>query len=113
MAANARKGDTAIYVRSTTGMNAADSISIDTETHKISSVETAAANPTTLWQPLPDGLMRIPAGTTNVPVTSVAGFAVGEKVAIGYGATYPAVVKALEKFELATVTAVGKPGTQA
>ena len=118
LAVPARAGDTTIHVRSTTGMSAGDTISIDTgsgvETRKIVSVGTAAGNSTTLWQPLPDGpVITIPAGSTNVPVTSVAGFAVGEKIAIGYGATYPAVAKAMEKYEVATVTAVGKPGTQA
>ena len=34
-------------------------------------------------------------------------------MAIGYGATYPAVAKAIEKYEVVTVTNVGKPGTQA
>lgn len=118
LAAPARAGDTAIHVRSTTRMNAGDSIGIDTgsgvETRKIVSVGTAASATTTLWQPLPDGpVITIPAGSTNVPVTSVAGFAVGEKIALGYGATYPAVAKSQERFEVATVTAVGKPGTQA
>jgi hypothetical protein len=80
------------------------------ETRKIASVGTAAGNSTTLWQPLPDGpLITIPAGSTNVPVTSVAGFVVGEKIALGYGATYPAVAKDTERYEVATVTAVGKP----
>ena len=99
-------------------MKVGDTISIDTgagvETRKIASIGTAAGNTTTLWQPLPEGpVITIPAGSTNVPVTSVAGFAVGEKIALGYGATYPAVAKALERYEVATVTAVGKPGTQA
>ena len=52
------------------------------------------------------------AGSTNVPVTSVAGFVVGEKIALGYGATYPVVARTIEKYEVATVTAIGKPGTQ-
>jgi alpha-L-arabinofuranosidase B-like protein/lamin tail-like protein/alpha-galactosidase-like protein len=118
LAAPVRKGDTTISVRSTTGMNAGNSITIDTgsgvETRKIVSIGTAAGNHTTLWQPLPDGpVITIPAGSTHLPVTSVAGFVVGEKIGIGYGATYPAVAKALERYEVATVTAVGKPGTQA
>jgi non-reducing end alpha-L-arabinofuranosidase len=118
LAASARAGDTGISVRSTTGMSAGDSIAIDSgaglETRKIVSVGTAASADTTLWQPLPDGpVITIPAGSTNVPVTSVAGFAVGEKIALGYGATYPAVAKAIERSEVATVTEVGKPGTQA
>ena len=58
---------------------------------------------TPLWQPLPDGPLTIPAGSTNVPVTSTSGFTVGQKIALGYGRT----------FETATVTAVGQPGTQA
>ena len=57
--------------------------------------------------------MTIPVGSTNVPVTSVTGIEVGQKIALGYGATYPAVAKAMEKYEVVTVTAVGKPGTQA
>jgi hypothetical protein len=65
---------------------------------------TAATANTPLWQPLPDGpIITIPAGSTNVPVTSTSGFTVGQKLAIGYG----------DKFEVATVTAAGKPGTQA
>jgi hypothetical protein len=58
---------------------------------------------TPLWQPLPDGPITVPAGSTNVPVTSTSGFKVGQKMAIGYGHT----------LETATVTAVGNPGTQA
>jgi hypothetical protein len=57
---------------------------------------------TPLWQPLPDGPVTIPPGSTNVPVTSTSGFKVGQTMALGYGAT----------FETATVTAVGTPGTQ-
>jgi hypothetical protein len=118
LAAPARAGDTTIYVRSTAGMAAGDTIAIDTgskaENHKISSIGTAAATSTTLWQPLPEGpIITIPAGATNVPVTSVSGFAVGQKIALGYGATYPSVARDLERIEVATVTAVGKPGTQA
>ncbi len=114
----ARAGETAIHVRSTTGMSAGDTIEVgagaNVETHKIANVGTAAGNPTTLWQPVPEGpVVTIPVGSTNVPVTSVAGFKVGEKIAIGYGASYPAVAKPGEKYEVATVTAVGKPGTQA
>ena len=43
----------------------------------------------------------------------MSGFVVGEKIALGYGATYPAVARYMEQYEVATVTAVGKPGTQA
>jgi hypothetical protein len=129
LAVPAKKGDTTIYVRSTEGMSVGDMIGIDTgsavETRKIASLGTAAGNDTTLWQPLPDGpVITIPAGSTNVPFTGAGrgfGFGgggafaveVGQKRAIGYGATYPAVAKAVEKYEVVTVTEVGKPGTQA
>jgi hypothetical protein len=118
LAIPARKGDTAIHVRSTNGMSVGDTIEIDTdsavETRKIASLGTAAGNSTTLWQPLPEGpVITIPKGSTSVPVTSVAGFEVGQKIGIGYGATYPSVANAIEKYEVVTVTAVGKPGTQA
>ena len=114
----ARAGDTTVHVRSTTGINTGDTLEIDAgagkETRKIAKLGTAASNPTTLWQPLPDGpVITIPAGSTNVPVTGASGFAVGEKIAIGYGATYPAVAREQEHYEVATVTAVGKAGTQA
>ncbi len=118
LAVSARAGDSTIHVRTTSGMSAGDTITIDTgfnvETRKIASVGTAASRSTTLWQPLPDGpVITIPVGSTNVPVTSASGFVVGEKIAIGYGATYPAVARTIERYEVATVTAVGKPGTQA
>jgi non-reducing end alpha-L-arabinofuranosidase len=118
LAVSARASDSTIHVRGTTGMSAGDTISIgsgsDSETRKIATIGTAASNPTTLWQPLPDGpVITIPVGATNVPVTSASGFAVGEKIAIGYGATYPAVARDVERYEVATVTAVGKAGTQA
>jgi hypothetical protein len=127
LAVPAHKGDSTIYVRSTAGMNAGDSIGIGAgsgaETRKIASIGTAAAPSTTLWQPLPEGpIITIPAGSTNVPFTAAgggrggteqSGFAAGEKIAIGYGATYPAVARSVEHYEVVTVTATGKPGTQA
>ena len=114
----ARAGDTTIHVRSTTGMSAGDTITIDAgsgaETRTIAQVGTPAGTATTLWQPLPDGpVITIPVGSTNVPVTSVAGFEVGQKIAIGYGATFPNVARTVEQYEVATITEVGKPGTQA
>ena len=113
-----RVSDTTIFVRSTAGMAVGDTISIDSgsnaETRKIAKLGTEASNQTTLWQPLPDGpVITVPVGSTNVPVMSVAGFAVGEKIALGYGAIYPAVARDIERYEVATVTAIGKPGTQA
>jgi hypothetical protein len=118
LAIPAKAGSTMIHVRSTDGMKAGDAITIgvgaNQETRKIASLGTAATNHTTVWQPLPEGpVITIPAGSTNVPVASTAGFAVGQKIALGYGATYPSVARDLEQYEVATVTAVGKQGTQA
>ncbi len=136
LAVPAKKDDATIYVRSTDGMNVGDTIEIGAgsarETRQITSIQTppvaaSAGGPggfggprggprgqTTVWQPLPDGpVITIPAGSTNIPVTSVSGFEVGQKMAIGYGATYPAVAQAAEKYEVVTITEVGKQGTQA
>jgi hypothetical protein len=67
-----------------------------------------------LWQPLPDGpIITIPAGSTNVPVTTTEGFAVGDTVALGYGTTYPVVADSTEHYEKVTVTGVGTAGSQA
>jgi hypothetical protein len=118
LAVSAHKGDAVIHVRSIIGMSVGDTIEIDTgsgaETHKIASIGTPAGTNTTLWQPLPDGpVITIPAGSTNVPVTSVANFKVGQKIGIGYGTTGPAVANTLEKYEVVEVTEVGNAGTQA
>jgi non-reducing end alpha-L-arabinofuranosidase len=118
LAIAAQAGDSTLYIRSATGMSPGDTIVIDSgskaETRKVVSIGTAAGNNTTLWQPLPDGpVVTMPVGSTNLPVTSVSGFHVGEKMALGYGATYPVVAQSLEKYEVVTVAAVGKPGTQA
>jgi hypothetical protein len=114
----AQAGDRVVHVRNTDGMSVGDTIVVGTgssaEIRKIASLGTAASNHTTLWQPLPDGpVITIPAGSTNVPVESTSGFVVGQKIALGYGAAYPAVANTVEKYEIATVTAVGKAGTQA
>ena len=132
LAVPAKKGESTIYVRSTTGMSVGDVIEIgegaNMERRTITSVGTAAGippgsstripsaapdNPPTIWQPLPDGpVITIPKGSTNIPVASVTGFEVGQKIAIGYGATYPVALNPIEKYEVVTVTEVGKPGTQ-
>ncbi len=118
LAVPARVGDKTIHVRSVAGLAVGDAITIGSgqsaETRTIAALGTAAGAPTPLWQPLPDGpVITMPVGSTNVPVTSIAGFEVGQKIGIGYGATYPTIAKATERYEVVTVTAVGKQGTQA
>lgn len=133
LAVSANKGESTLYVRNITGISVGDAINVGSglskELRKVTKIispdESAENQPqggrrmffggnTTIWQPLPDGpVITIPAGSVNVPVTNVAGFKVGQKIALGYGATYPAVSNSVEKYEVVTVTAVGKSGTQA
>ena len=62
-----------------------------------------AAPATTVFIPVSTGPKRyFPAGTTTLPATSVAGFAVGDRMGIDLGGQYEEV----------TVTAVGTPATQ-
>jgi hypothetical protein len=117
LAVPANKGDTTIHVRSVANMKVGDTLQIDDgssrESRTITALGSAAGNHTTLWQPLPDGpVITIPVGSTNVPVASTNGFTVGEKIALGYGNAGPAVANSRERYEIVTVTAVGKPGTQ-
>jgi len=117
LAVPARSGDATLHVRNTAGMKIGDTLTIgtgtDTESRKIASLGSAAGGETTVWQPAEDPMLTIPAGATNLPVASTDGFVVGQKIALAHGATYPAVSRSTEKYEVATVTAVGKPGTQA
>ena len=118
LAVPASKGDSTIHLRSIEGLRVGNRVEIDTgaaaESRKIAAMGTAAGNATPVWQPLPEGpVITLPAGSTNVPVTSVAGIEVGQKIGIGYGATFPAVSVTMEKYEVVTVTELGKPGTQA
>ncbi len=130
LAVEAARGDKTLYVRDLTGLQEGEEIYVGKEKHWIARIvrrgnpvgnsggfgrnANAFGTPTTLWQPLPDGpVITIPAGSTNIPVATTTGFEVGAKMALGYGATYPAPVAKYEKYEVVTVTEVGKPGTQA
>lgn len=118
LAIPARAGDSIIHVRNADGMSVGDTVNIgtgsSTETRRVASLGTAASNHTTLWQSLPEELViTLPAGSTNVPVEDASGFVMGQKIALGYGSTYPIVANTVEQYEIATVTAVGKRGTQA
>ncbi len=97
------RGSTSIHVRSTTDLTAGQAIELGGARYTIMRVGTPAAPLTTLFIPVSTGpWLTIPAGSTNVPVTSVAGFVVGEKMAIAVEGN----------LEVATVTAVGKAATQ-
>ena len=103
LAAPATKGAKAINVRSITGFEVGQKISIEGETHTLASIGTSASAMTTLFIPVSTGpWLTIPAGSTNLPVTNATGFEVGQKIGIDIGGNY----------ELATVTAVGKAATQ-
>jgi len=118
LAVPAGAGESTLHLRNTDAMSVGDTIRIgdgsSAETRRIASLGTPAGDGTTVWQPLPEGpVITIDAGATNVPVETVTGFSLGQKIALGHGTTYPAVANTVEQYEIATVTAVGKPGTQA
>ncbi len=103
LAAPAAPGATGVHLRSITGLVPGQKVDIDGEIRTIASIGTAAAALTTVFEPVSTGpWLTIPAGSTNLPVTNAAGFAVGDKLGLDIGGNY----------ELATVTAVGKAATQ-
>ncbi len=82
---------------------ALDRIEIDGSQYGIAQRGTPAGEFTTVFTPVSTGpWMNIPAGATNIPVTSTEGFVKGEKMGIGLGGNY----------EVVTVTEVGTPSTQ-
>ena len=106
LAGPANAGDSAINVRSITGLANNQTIQIGTgataETRTITSVGTASTN-SKIWQPLPDGpYITVPAGSNNIPVQRTNGMTVGQKLMLGQGDTR----------EVVTVTNIGRPGTQ-
>lgn len=143
LAVPAAKGDSQIHLRSIKGMSIGDEIEIgsgsNSETRKIKSISIPPkkaefenrnradwmknygyrrplepGTPTTIWQPLPEGpVVSVPKGSKSISVESVDNFQVGQKMAIGYGSTFPAVAMDTEKYEVVTITEVGKRGTQA
>ena len=103
LAAPVSAGDTVINVSSATGFEAGQKIEIGGETRTVKSVGTPAAPLTTVFIPVSTGpWLTFPAGSTNLAVTNAAGFEVGQKVGIDIGG----------KYEVVTVTAVGKAATQ-
>ncbi len=103
LVAPAAAGTTMINVRSVTAMAAGQEVTIDGEKRTVRQVGSAATAPTTIFIPVSTGpWLTVPAGSTNLPVANAQGFAVGQKVSIDVGGQQ----------EFATVTMVGKAGTQ-
>lgn len=103
LAAPVSAGARTVYVRSAAGFAAGQKMEIDGELRTIAAIGTQAAPMTMVFVPVSTGpRLTIPAGATNLPVVSTAGFAIGQKIGIGIGGDY----------EIATVTATGKAGTQ-
>ncbi len=103
LVAQTAPGTTVLNVRSIRGLAAGQTIDIDGESRKIVSLGTAADDATTIFVPVSTGpRITVPAGAINLPVTRVQGIMEGQKIGIDAGLHY----------EIATVTAVGKPATQ-
>lgn len=100
-ALGAGAGSTAIYL----GQDAASGqvLRIGGSDYTVSKVGTPAGQLTTVFIPVSTGpWLEIPAGSTNVPVTSNSGFEAGQLMGIGLG----------DRFESVTVTQVGTAATQ-
>jgi non-reducing end alpha-L-arabinofuranosidase len=103
LAAPAAAGTTTVNLRSTTGLTPGAEIVVGGETRTVTSVGTAATAPTKVFINVSTGpWLDFPTGTTNLPVHSAEGFAVGQKISIDLGGNT----------EIATVTSVGKAATQ-
>jgi non-reducing end alpha-L-arabinofuranosidase len=103
LVAPARAGDDIINVRSIVGLEPGKQITVDGELRTIAKIGTPATPATTLFIPVSTGpWLTIPAGSKTVPVSNAAGFTVGQKIGIDMGG----------KYEVATVTSVGKAATQ-
>ncbi len=78
-------------------------ITVNGSTYRISKTGTAGSEPTVIFTPVSTGpRINIPAGSTNIPTTSVSGFRVGDKMGIDLGGNY----------EVVTITSVGTAATQ-
>ena len=96
-------GASVLNLRSVSGLAAGQTIDVDGEVRTIREMGTAAEPMTTLFIPVSTGpRITVPAGATNLPVTNAVGFVEGQKIGIDAGGHY----------EVATVTSVGKAGTQ-
>jgi non-reducing end alpha-L-arabinofuranosidase len=103
LAAPATAGASNLNLRSVSGFAAGQSLNIEGEDRTIRNVGTPATVPTTIFILVSTGpTLTVPAGATNLPVMNATGFTAGEKIGIDAGGRY----------EIVTVTAVGKAGIQ-
>ena len=103
LAAPVVAGATTVTLRSTADLSPGAAIDIDGESRVVKSAGAAATTPTKVFINVSTGpWLQFTAGTTNLPVHSADGFAVGQKIGIDLGGD----------FEIATVTSVGRAATQ-
>ena len=103
LVSRAMKGDKNIYLSAVEGLKTGDQIDVAGEKVAIAKIGTAASPMTTIFVPVSTGpWLTFPVGTTKLPVTNATGFMVGDKIGIDAGG----------KFEIDTVTSVGKASTQ-
>lgn len=97
----APKGGNEIFL--TKALSAGTNITIGGKAYTIKSEGAPAGQQTTIFSPVSTGpKLSIPAGATNIPVASVAGFTAGQTMGLDLGGV----------FETFTVTGVGTPATQ-
>lgn len=102
LAAAANAADDVIFV-SGEGLKAGDKLTLGNESVTIKEVRGTAGSPAVIFTPVSTGpWMDVPAGSTNIPVNSVAGMNPGDKIGIDLGGN----------FETSTIVSVGKPATQ-
>jgi len=103
LAGPAAAGATTVNLRSIANLTPGAEIVVDGESRIVKSAGTAATAPTKVFINVSTGpWLDFPTGTTNLPVHSAEGFAVGQKISIDVGGNT----------EVATVTSVGKAATQ-
>jgi hypothetical protein len=100
LAGPAAAGATTVNLRSTADLSPGAEIVVGGESRTVKSAGTAATAPTKVFINVSTGpWLDFPAGTTNLPVHSAEGFAVGEKISIDLGGNT----------EIATVTWSARP----
>ena len=97
----APKGGNKVFL--TKALSAGTGVTIGGKSYTISEEGVPAGAQTTIFSPVSTGpKLSIPAGATNIPVASIAGFAAGQTMGLDLGGN----------FETFTVTSVGTPAVQ-